>query len=310
MSKTAPVLLIAFNRISTTKLVFEQIAKSKPSKFFVFFDGPRIGNPTDELKCAEVRKFIRENISWDCEYMFYESNENLGCGYGPVRAINWFFEHVSYGIILEDDCLPNSSFFNFCSEVLLKYLDNEKIMGVGGSNFLNHTKLGGNSYFFSKYTLSWGWATWKRAWNKFDHYLTDLDQFKQTNKIAQIDKRFIFKRHWYKIFDGIKINKEYDHIWDYQWLYSVWNNNGLIVLPAVNLVSNIGFGIDATHTFEKNHLSNTETVSLDEIIHPTTITRNDQADAEISATVFNIPKRYCIPVILLNKINSLLQKLA
>jgi hypothetical protein len=232
----------------------------------------------------------------------------VGCGYGPVKAINWFFEHVDDGIILEDDCLADISFFNFCSEMLLRYKNSEEVMGVGGTNFLKNIEIVSDSYFFSKFTLTWGWATWKRAWKKFDHFITNLDQFKKSGKIQTVDRRFVFKRHWYKIFDNIEKNNEYSHIWDYQWMFAVWNNNGLFILPSKNLISNIGFGDEATHTFNANHLSNTKTFDLGTMNHPLKIVQNKKADYEISQVVYNIPKIYPIASVVKHIFKKILQK--
>ena len=142
---TTPVLFLVFNRPEKTQKVFEQIKILKPKYFYVAADGPRKSKPEEFQKCDEVRKIVGA-IDWDCEPKYLLRNENLGCSKAVVSAIDWFFQNEENGIILEDDCLPDYSFFTYCSELLDKYKDQNQIMMISGSN-MGHTS-GDYSYFF------------------------------------------------------------------------------------------------------------------------------------------------------------------
>ena len=166
--KTAPVLLIIFNRPDTTARVFEAIRAARPTELYIAADAPRENRSEDKRLCEEAKK-ITEKIDWPCEVHRLYQEKNLGCKRGPIASITWFFENVEAGIILEDDCVPHPSFFAFCSELLEKYADDKRIMHVSGNNFQFGKMRGDASYFFSEYTLSWGWATWRRAWQRFAH---------------------------------------------------------------------------------------------------------------------------------------------
>jgi hypothetical protein len=249
MSKqlNTPVLFIIFNRPETTKRVFKEIEKARPKKLFIAADGPRNRIDEDALKCIESRKIV-ENIHWPCEVKTLFRDSNVGCKKAVSSAITWFFENVDEGIILEDDCLPDITFFKYCEELLNKYRDNESIMHIGGNNFQGAYFAYPNSYYFSIYNHIWGWATWKRAWKKYDVEMKDYPIFKKNNFLSNMftDKRM--KHYWESAFETVFYNKL--DTWDYQWTYAVWKNGGLSILPTKNLVINIGFGQEGTHTNE------------------------------------------------------------
>ena len=163
-----PVLFIIFNRVETTKRVFEAIRNVRPLKLYVAADGPRPGNDADKVNCDEVRKII-DDVDWPCEIKTLFQDQNLNCGRAPSTAITWFFEHEEEGIILEDDCLPSTSFFRFCHELLAYYRHDNRVMHIGGNNFLEGWQKDPDySYYFSRSGHIWGWATWRRAWQTFD----------------------------------------------------------------------------------------------------------------------------------------------
>lgn len=282
-----PILFIVFNRPDVTLRVFKEIKKQKPKHLFVAADGPRPGIEDDIDKCIKVREIVLKEIDWECEVKTLFRNENLGCGKAVSEAIDWFFQNVEKGIILEDDCLPNKSFFYFCENLLDHYKENDEIFAISGVNFQDKT-IGKASYFFSKYLYVWGWATWRRAWENYDFYLSGLENFKKEEKIKGIDKRENFRKYWYSIFKRVS-NREID-TWDYQLVFSSWNSNGLTIVPNKNLVSNIGFGKEATHTVELGPLANIPTQEIVSIKHPNKITRNKRADDYISTEIYNIPK--------------------
>lgn len=245
MGLKTPVLFIIFNRPDTTQRVWDAIRLVAPQHLFVAADGPRENRP-DEEKCKATRDIIG-HVDWDCEVKTLFQEKNLGCGPGPSTAINWFFQNVEEGIILEDDCLPHPDFFRFCEELLDYYRDNERIMEITGDNFQFGRKRGNASYYFSKYTHNWGWATWRRSWRHYDYGLIDADLAK--------------------------------HVWDVQWMESVARNNGLTVVPNVNLVSNVGFGPEATHTTRAAWYENLPTQSLTfPLVHPSRIAPDKAAD--------------------------------
>jgi hypothetical protein len=294
-----PILFLIFNRPENTKIVFEEIKKQKPKYLFVAADGARSNNLEDLEKCNATRQLVIEGIDWDCEVKTLFRDVNLGCGVAVSEAITWFFENVEQGIILEDDCLPHPSFFMYCETLLERYKDNEKVYAIGGSSFQNGKNVGEASYFFSNYAYVWGWASWRRAWNSYDYNLKQLSTYKEKQLIKTIDSRSVFKNYWFSILDKVA-NKEID-TWDYQWLFSIWNNGGLAVVPNVNLISNIGFGKDATHTIGESSFANMETQDIGTILHPKNIKADKKVDRYSSEKVFGISENKKITFVSLKK---------
>lgn len=277
MFKT-PILFLIFNRPDTTKVVFEQIRNIKPSKLFIAADGPRECKVDERENCEQTRKLVLENIDWECQVFTLFRDKNLGCKYSVSQAITWFFDNVDQGIILEDDCLANVSFFNYCEVLLNRYKDNLQIMHIGGNCFIEENSLNNNeSYYFSNYVDIWGWATWKRAWKQYD---VNLKNFSYKTCKVLLDNKFKSKaesKYWLSLFESAK-NNQID-TWDYQWVYTVYYNNGISITPFRNLISNIGFGPNATHTFDNNSiLASYPTKEISEILHPMNITVNKDLD--------------------------------
>jgi hypothetical protein len=279
-----PILLITFNRPILTKKVFEKIREAKPCKLYIAIDGPRENNKFDHKKIYQVNK-IFENIDWDCKVFFLKRDVNLGCKIAVSGAIDWFFNNENKGIILEDDCLPNSDFFIYCQQLLSHYEDNNEIQMITGDNFQDGLVRGDGSYYFSKLTHVWGWATWKRAWNNYDINMSFWPNFRNSEEFKKIFNSNSAQRYFKKIFDEVYNNKI--DTWDYQWTASMWYNKGLCISPKNNLVKNIGFGPDATHT---KILTSRIQSQIDEkilpLIHPSSIKRNYEADEYIFLNVF------------------------
>jgi len=289
MLKT-PVLLITFNRPEHTRKVFETVKQQQPSRLFVFQDAPREGNPNDEEKCRAVKAIFEEPMDWECDLKMLTPGENLGCGKGPATAITWFFENVEEGIILEDDCLPHPDFFEFCEILLEKYRHNPKISFIGGSSFQKSSKKYPYSYYFgSGYYGTWGWATWKRIWRNFDYYLQTIDKKLMYQLIQQYFKEPRQREYWKEIFYHVKKDRFNDTCWDYQFYFSVWKNNLLAIIPYYNLITNIGYDENGTHTTSDKHpAANIETKSIFPLKHPKSIKLNIRAD-------FYLHKNFAIP---------------
>lgn len=279
-----PILFIIFNRPDTTQEVFNVIRAIKPKKLYVTADGARKDNQNDIINCPKTREII--NVDWDCEVKTLFREENLGCRNAVSDAITWFFNHEEKGIILEDDCLPDLSFFPFCEEMLEKYKDNEQIMLISGDNFQNGKKRGDASYYFSRYNHIWGWASWRRVWQ---HYDVDMKTFPENKDNKFLNSVFSNKKtrnYWLTRFE-----KAYNgeiNTWDYQWTYTIFSRNGISILPNVNLISNIGFGNQSTHTAKINKkMANLPLCSITfPLIHPSEIKINIQADDYTFKTIF------------------------
>lgn len=274
---STPVLLIVFNRPRLTAKVLDSLAALQPTIVYVAADGPRKNNESDIRLCAETRALIKSKVTWNCELKTRFLDENVGCGNAVSSAISWFFQNNEYGIILEDDCLPDPSFYSLCEELLLKYKDQPEVMHIGGSNFQNGKKRGEASYYFSSEIHVWGWASWRRAWNAYDFRLSGLQKFISENKIGNYYNEKEIVSYWHTIFERTQLGDV--DTWDYQWRYSIWNAGGLAIVPQKNLVSNIGFGSDATHTAISNAADNQARYAMEPVlIYPTTITRDKEAD--------------------------------
>lgn len=261
-----------FNRPDHVAHTFDAIRQAKPKQLFVAADGPR--NESDQEGCQKCREIVVSNVTWDCHMTTRFLDYNLGCKKAVSSAIDWFFEHVEYGIILEDDCLPSPDFFHFCSSLLHYYKDDDRIMHISGSNFNTVSKQVSSSYIFSKYGLIWGWATWKRAWRYYD---VDIREYQQLKEHSQLEY------YWPDLNERLVRIKLYDNLyagnidtWDYQWSLTKYMQNGLSIIPKVNLVSNIGFDNLATHTkHDPDNYKDIKAENLEgDIIHPKYILRD------------------------------------
>lgn len=281
---TTPVLFLIFNRPDTTQKVFNAIRQAKPKQLFVAADGPREGKEVEKEKCKQVKRIV-EQVDWDCEVETLFRDKNLGCKIAVSFAIDWFFKNVEEGIILEDDCLPSQSFFWFCQELLEYYQNDTRVMHISGDNFQFGRIRGEGSYYFSKYSHVWGWATWRRAWKHYDVNMKNFVKFKregQINNIFNIEQQ---RSYWSKIFQ-LTYEGKIDS-WGYIWTYTCFINNGLSVLPNVNLVSNIGFNRDSLHTKDENSIfSKMKTKEIMEIKHPKFVLTDREADFLTSKLCF------------------------
>ena len=279
------VLFLIFNRPETTARVFEAIRSAKPTRLYVAADGARHGNNAEVDRVISARS-IATAVDWPCELKTLFRRENLGCKRAVGEAISWFFDQEEQGIILEDDCLPHLDFFRF-SEVLLKqYKDDTRVSVITGNNFQNGIIRGGASYYFSKYNHCWGWASWRRAWHYYEGGLAFWPEWSQS---ADWRKRMVDpveRRYWKQIFDRVHAGKI--DTWDYSWTASVWHRGGLTATPNVNLVSNIGFGQDSTHTnLTSSHLSALPTGSIGDIRHADIVKHDVNADKYAFDRVFD-----------------------
>ncbi len=273
ISLSTPVAFLIFNRPDLTEIVFQAIRQAKPKKLLVVADGPRFSEEVE--KCEKARAFI-EKIDWDCEVLTNFSEKNLGCKRRVSSGLNWVFSEVEEAIILEDDCLPIPSFFYFCQTLLEHYREDERVMHISGDNFQSGQRRTEYSYYFSKYAHIWGWASWRRAWQHYDVEMKTWSEYKKLNLIRSLCEDAYEQKYWIDIFDRV-FSGAVD-TWDYQWLYACWSQNGLSILPDSNLVSNIGFGIDATHVSGESPWARLPVSDIWEIKHPPFIVRNHEAD--------------------------------
>lgn len=297
-----PILFIIFNRPEKTLKVFSMIRKIKPKYLYIAADLP--ADKKDLLLAVKTRKIV-ELIDWDCEIKTKFSKKPLGCKYGVSSAINWFFQNVNMGIILEDDCLPSLSFFKYCDQLLNKYKNNNKIMSISGFNPLDNSFFKDNSsYTFSYYGSIWGWATWKRAWNKYELNMKSWNNKSSKDLIKSnlnSNIQYYFRKKNYDLSYESKIDT-----WDYAWSYSRIVNSGLSIIPKVSLIKNIGFGKDATHT--KSLFNPFSKITQREInfplVHPLKIEVNRKYDSIYFFKLSILSKIYSLinlPIIILRR---------
>lgn len=275
MLKT-PILFLIFNRPDLTETVFEKIREIKPAKLYVAADGPRETHEGEEEKCLQTRKII-EKVDWDCEVKTLFRDKNLGLRKAVTGALDWLFENEETGIILEDDCLADNSFFTFCEEMLDHYKNDTRIMHIAGSNFQDGQTRGDGSYYFSKLMHCWGWATWRRAWKFNRPDFEGLESFVKNKEIENIFNKESHQRFWLKAFQNVSSGKVSS--WAYIWAYSIFVNAGICIIPNKNLVANIGFGENATNCTSVDALNKrSEHYEMKNIQHPSFICINKVAD--------------------------------
>jgi hypothetical protein len=245
---TIPILFLIFKRPETTERVFEQIRQIKPSRLYVAADAPRAGQLNEIERCRQTRAIV-ETVDWECTVKTLYREKNLGCRRAVTEAISWFFEQEEYGVILEDDCLPDLTFFPFCEELLLRYKDDNRVGMIGGNNFFNNIMPDGLSYDFSSISYIWGWATWRRVWKNYDpDFSYWVEAKKNLNKRKSLFRCLREEIYFSSFLSDTLFGKRKNSVWDVLFWFTLRVQNQLSIYPSVNLVTNIGIeSADATH---------------------------------------------------------------
>jgi len=295
-----PLLFLIFNRLDTTQKVFEQIKIAKPPKLYIASDGARESVEGEDKIVSEVRKYVLNNIDWDCEVKTKFNDENLGCGRAISGAITWFFENEPEGIILEDDCVPNQSFFPYCEELLEKYRDDKRVWHIASTGFYQDDEAE-DSYYFAKIMHCWGWAGWADRWKK---YRFDLDWFdkKLLSNFSSNKQVITYFRNILNQMKGGKIDT-----WDYQYTFLIIANNGFCINPYKNLISNIGE--NGIHFSSKSPLMYLPAYEIGKLKHPTNVKFNHKAIKYIySYSILQCEKPKSILAFIVRKLPPLFRK--
>ncbi|MCM2255889.1 MAG: glycosyltransferase family 2 protein [Vicinamibacteria bacterium] len=240
-----PVALFVYNRLDTTTRVFARIAAARPPVLLVVADGPRADRPGDAERCAEVRSLVTRP-DWPCEVRTCFSEVNLGLGRRFSSGLCWAFDEVEEAVILEDDCLPDPTFFGYCDQLLERFRGDPQVMMISGDNYQFGTSRGEHSYFFSHGVGTYGWATWRRAFCHYDFAMRDWPRERERGWLREIWPVPELERYWQARFD--ETHRGEIDTWDYQWAFAMWRHRGLQVVPDRNLISYIGCLPDAVHT--------------------------------------------------------------
>jgi len=280
-----PVLFVVFNRPQMTAAVLRALQTVRPKRLLVAADGPRSSHPADQALCAETRQLVDRLVDWPCEITRRYAPENQGCGVGVSTAIAWALEQFEEVIILEDDCVPNPHFFPFVGDMLDRYRNEDSVMLVSGCNLLEGRKALPYSYGFSRYTQNWGWATWRRAWTKYDFSIAAWPQIRDAGLLADLlgDKREA--EYWRRNFESVRSG--HTDTWDYQLQLTMWSHHRLAIYPASNLITNIG--TRGVHFSREGPLHNVPTQPLDfPLRHPPMIYRDVDAD-RLNRSIWYLP---------------------
>ena len=175
MSSKLPILVLAYNRPDLVARVMQVIQTYQPPRLYLACDGPRVQIPGDEARVAETREIMDHMVNWACDVKRLSRDSNLGCAQGVYEAITWFFKHEEYGVILEDDVLVSQDFFLLCEKLLPRYESEEQIMQIVSRNTSARIDIP-NTYVYSKTDSCWGWASWRRAWQKMDMQMEGINE--------------------------------------------------------------------------------------------------------------------------------------
>ena len=284
----APVAMAIYRRPDTTARIFERVRAAQPSELLVFANAPRPGDEEEERLCAEARAVVTEGIDWDCRVRIRFNDEHRGLRDQIADGLDWVFEQVETAIVLEDDCLPEPSFFAYCDELLERYADDERVFAVSGDDFRWRPTPAEHSYEFSRYPLIWGWATWRRAWRSYDADLSAWPALRESGWLEELLGDPYAAKYWAHQFDRVEAGLE---AWDYVWVLSCWINGGLTAVPTTNLVSNLGFRADATHTIDQDGRHPFAAMATEAmpfpLRHPPVVARDEETDRFLEDVVFS-----------------------
>jgi GR25 family glycosyltransferase involved in LPS biosynthesis len=272
---TTPVLFLIFNRPEVAVQSFACIRRARPPRLYIAADGPRADRPGEEELCMQTRSIVAA-VDWPCSVKTLFHKHNLGCAKGVSAAITWFFQHEDEGIILEDDIVTHPDFFSFCEAMLARYRHDERVMHISGMNMQFGIKRGDASYYFSEIMHCWGWASWRRAWRRFDYSVHGLSGFIKNDLPKKFTSPAVVA-HFQAMLRNVR-NNTID-TWDTRWHYSIWHAGGLCLQSNVNMIKNIGFSASATHTSGMSLRAFLVPCPMGEIVHTENVVRNEEADA-------------------------------
>lgn len=281
-----PVAIFIYKRQTNLETLCAVLRTVKPRTLYVISDGPKDENEAKAV--TDTRKRVESLIDWPCVIHKNYAKENLGLKERFHTGITWVFESTDRAIFIEDDCIPHPTFFKFCEQLLEKYQDNKRIFSISGNNFLFGKGKGAASYYFSKYPHIWGWATWKRSWDTYDSEISDWQSRRQTNWLREVTDDFIISKFWKYIFNRLSTSKI--NTWDYQLTYASFKNRELNIIPSVNLVTNVGYGTDATNIKSTNKTIGVPTVPIQfPLVHPTKMKVDTVSDQAVENLVYVHP---------------------
>jgi hypothetical protein len=282
---TTPVILTVYNRPQLTGQVIAALRAVRPARMLIVADGGWDNDPDDQARCAEVLRILK-SIDWPTQLEWNISPQHLGCRRRIQTGLSWAFERVTEAIILEDDCVAHPSFFEFCRVLLERYRWEERVGLICGTNFQGGKRAASPSYFFSRYPLLWGWATWQRTWDRYEPDIVTWDSVRETSWLADFLGDSIASAYWRHIFDEVRAGLD---TWDYSMTFSFWRAGLLAAHPNQNLVRNIGFGPDATHT--RDGTSALGNMRVEEIrfplVHPSLVERATAPDVRTEQILFS-----------------------
>lgn len=283
MTTDTPVCMIVFNRPGKARRVLEAVRNTRPGTLVVIADGPREGCAEDEARCDEVRRLIEARVDWPCEVVREYADTNLGCFRRTVSGLDRVFRDFESAIILEDDCLPDATFFPFCRELLARYRDDPRVSMISGNNFHRDLEFP-SSYYFSRIHNIWGWATWRDRWQDFDPDMRDWPAVKAEGGLADIVDGKKRIAAWTALFDYAYRAKA----WDFAWMFEGWRQSRFAVVPSCNLVTNIGYGAEGTHMRDPNHpQANVPRREMGfPLVHPTRLIPYARADRLYELIIF------------------------
>ena len=286
--RKAAVVFLVYNRPELTRRVFERIKNARPDQLFVVCDGPKSNVIEDVERVRCVRALLEDGVDWPCEFHREYAEHNMGCRARVASGLNWAFGQVEDAIILEDDCLPDASFFPFCNALLDRYRNDPRIMQIGGTNFAASHISCRESYWPSKHAPIWGWATWSRAWRLYDFTMRSWgDRFETLrDSFANAWEREFWLSDW----NRIRGNIEQATTWDVMWAFTLRAVGGLSLLPSENLIENIGVGSDSTHTAaHETHLRLPVKSAPRNLNHPSKLVRSRYRDDMITRRYAGLP---------------------
>ncbi|MEE0922291.1 MAG: hypothetical protein U0L47_07350 [Paludibacteraceae bacterium] len=276
---TTPILLITFNRPDHVHNVLTEIRKLQPASLYVCQDGTREGNLLDAERIQEVRNVINELVDWPCELHTLYQGKNLGCGPGPAAGISWFFEQVDMGIIIEDDCLPHPDFFAYCEDMLNRYNNNPNVRFINATLYHDRWQCEA-SYGFSRYMVTGAWAAWRETWQGFDIDMHTWNAWQFRKQVKRLTDSTNEANWWYWKLKEIQADTSKKSYWDYQMQMHLFKNDAITIHPKNNLISNIGFDAEGTHTLSNDGRGDRKVYPILPLVHPGAITINNAMDVD------------------------------